>query len=148
MPEAPVSVRVSGLEPHLTARVGPDAPTSGLIRRDLERYYAVLADSLREVNLTQAEASLVVDAMNGTLMEPHSYRLLWASVSEAIHDEGLDEKWDVDGPALVEKLRALSPGATLALVDACERYWQRVSRGETAAETSLVSGLQAVGLVR
>ncbi len=145
MPEAPVSVRVSGLEPHLTARVGPDAPTSGLIRRDLERYYAVLADSLRTLTLTEAEASALVDALNGTLLEPHTYRFLWADVEDSLPE--LAEKWGIDGPALVRKLRGLSPGAAMAAADAVEQFWTRVSRGEAKGE-SHADRLRAVGLVR
>ncbi|MFY9604024.1 MAG: hypothetical protein WAR00_05190, partial [bacterium] len=37
---------------------------------------------------------------------------------------GLDKKWQVDGKALVKKLKALSHVQALALVDAAERFWQ------------------------
>jgi hypothetical protein len=36
------------------------------MRRDLERYYAVLSLVLASVDLSAAEAGLIVDALNGT----------------------------------------------------------------------------------
>jgi hypothetical protein len=133
------------LQSRASSRTTDEQSANLIARRELERYYAVLADSLREVTLTQAEASLIVDAMNGTLSEAHTYSLLWANVADAIHYDGLAEKWGIDGPALVAKLRALSPGAAMAVVDAAERYFVLASRigSEDLAET-----LRAVGLLR
>lgn len=93
-------------------------------QRDLERYYALLAAELRTVSLTAAEAHLLADALNGTLWEPHTMRLLWAGVDDAIRLDGLAKKWQVDSGALVAKLRALTPGQTVAVIDAVERAWQ------------------------
>jgi hypothetical protein len=137
------------LQAHLAARTNDrttDEQSTNLIaRRDLERYYAVLRDSLQTVTLTEGEASALVDALNGTLLEAHTYSLLWANVADAIRYDGLAEKWGIDGPALVAKLRALSPGAAMAVVDAAERYFVLASRigSEDLAET-----LRAVGLLR
>ena len=39
----------------------------------------------------------------------------------------------MDGPALVEKFTALSYCEKLAIVDAAERWWNRVVRGEQSA---------------
>lgn len=114
---------VDELTADLTARTG--ANSLGLTaQRDLERYYALLAAELRTVSLTAAEALLIADALNGTLWEPHTIRLLWAGVDDAIRLDGLAEKWQVDGAALVAKLRALTPGQTVAVIDAVERAWQ------------------------
>lgn len=109
--------------------------------RDLERYYSLLAAELAGIELSEAEASLVCDALNGTLFEPHTIRLLWAEVDDAIRHDGLAEKWGVDGPALVERLRSLTPGQAYALVDAVERFWLDAS--SPASER-----LRTAGLVR
>lgn len=120
---------------HIVFRAAPDLAAAIASRtratshnltaqRDLERYYALLAAELRTVSLTAAEALLLADALNGTLWEPHTMRLLWANVDDAIRLDGLADKWQVIGAALVAKLRALTSGQTIALVDAIERAWQ------------------------
>ena len=115
------------------------APSAGNVaRRDLQRYYHCIAETLKTIALTEAEASLVVDACNGILFEPWSVSLLWATVDDAIRLEGLADKWGVDGPALVERLRGLSYCQTLAVVDAVERYWQAPD-GEALRRVGLVT---------
>lgn len=109
--------------------------------RDLERYYALVEEELGSLDLTEAQASLICDALNGTLLEPYSIRLLWAEVDDAVHLNGLDRKWGVSGPALVEKLRALTPGQKFALADAVERFWR-----DTTVPTE--ERLRQVGLIR
>lgn len=130
---------VGELAPELSARQrGEEAPGS-VAKRDLARYYALLTRSLPA--FSEAEASLLVDACNGWLIEPHTAQLLWAEVADAISLDSLDRKWDVDGPALVERLRRLTPFEALAACDAIERFW-RGDYSDTAA------GLARVGLVR
>lgn len=97
---------------------------SAVINRDLDRLYTLYKRALREVPLTVAEAWLIVDTLNGTIMDANSARMLWASVEDAVKLDGLDKKWDVDGQALIEKLRKLNDIQALALVDAAERFWQ------------------------
>lgn len=124
------------------AQRGEREGAGNIARRDLGRYYALLARELAAVQLTEAEASLLCDAGNGTLFEPSSIPLLWAEVDDAIRGDGLDRKWGVDGPALVAKLRALTPGQHYAVVDAIERFWQPGHVEDLSAQ------LRAVGLVR
>ncbi len=138
--------RIDRIEFRAGPVAGPISDRTGTIseglvaRRDLERYYALLDHELARVELSEAEASLICDALNGTLMDPHSYRLLWAEVADAVRLDGLDAKWGVDGDALVERLRALSPGAMMAVVDAVERFW--------LSPNPLGENLRRVGLVR
>lgn len=111
-----------------------------IARRDLARYYHVLASDLRAVNLTEGEASLICDACNGTaFVDNRSISMLWAEIDDAIRLDGLDDKWHVDGPALVEKLRTLTWGQTAAIVDAVERFW--------ADPNPLQEKLREVGLI-
>lgn len=109
------------------------AGRSTIISRDLERYYESLKyerQMLRD-KLSTAEVSLILDTLNGLLMsDPFTIRLLWANVHDAIGMDSLDKKWEVDGPALVRKLKGLDYISLCALTDACERWWNRVGQGE------------------
>lgn len=96
---------------------------SMVVNRDLDRYYALLDRAIKTVDLTLKEAYLIVDCLNGVLMDtlaPH----LWVEIQDAIQIDHVDQKWEVDGPALVAKLRALSETQATAIVDATERYWE------------------------
>ncbi len=95
-----------------------------IIHRDLERLYTLYRLALREMKLTLPEAWFIVDMLNGSLMDANTAGLLWAEAEDAIALDGLDKKWQVDGKAFVEKLKALSYVQSLALVDAAERFWQ------------------------
>jgi len=95
-------------------------------REALLRYHQVLADELARVDLSEAEWNLLRDALNGTWIDETSYRHLWMEIADAIRLDRLDEKWGVDGPALVEKLRGLCPGACMAVAHAVERWWRGV----------------------
>lgn len=63
------------------------------------------------------------------LADPYSVQLLPAEIEDSVID-GFSEKWKVDGPALVEKLKAMDLRYLMALADAAERYWELVVRGE------------------
>ena len=114
----------------MEANRGPGRPSSNplnqIARRDLERYYAMLAFELRTLALSEREACLVCDANNGTLWDLPELAcqstMLWANVADAIRINGLDEKWNaedafptgppVDGDQLVRKLQKMTPGQT------------------------------------
>lgn len=137
-----VNFRAGGLLPALEARTDTGSSIARTASRDLDRYYTLLA---REVpTFTEGEGSLIVDALNGTLTEPHTASLLWANIADALED-GLAEKWHVDGAALVERLRKLTPFQSLAVADAAERFW--ISATLDGAMTH-AERLRKVGLVR
>lgn len=97
---------------------------STIITRDLDRLYTLYRRALKRTGLTIDEACLITDALNGSLMTADTAHLLWASIEDAIKYEGLQEKWGVDGKALVEKLRcSLNEIQTMAVIDAAERFW-------------------------
>lgn len=114
--------------------VGDDAPLGSTARRDLERYYAIVRDELRQLPLTRNEVLLVLDAMNGVLVEPPMmYRgAVLLDVADHIRLNAADEKWDVDGEALIRRLEALSPGTLMAIVDMAERFWSRADEDANA----------------
>ncbi len=139
-----VVFRAGDLQPKLEARrTHGDSDQLGLTaKRDLKRYYHALGVELRSVELSEAEASLIVDALNGWYAEPYTVQLLWAEVADAIRLDGLADKWHCDGDALTAKLQSLSYSQALAVVDATERFWIRNEAGESLAEQ-----LRAVGLI-
>jgi hypothetical protein len=83
---------------------------------------------------TEAEWSLLRDAMNGTVHEPAA---MIAHIDQGIEDaialDKLDAKWGVDGPALLAKLRALDFMQEVALVEQIESWWAERSPGHGSA---------------
>lgn len=112
------------------AGTGIVGSASEAARRDLERYYLLIERELALLDLSGAEWNLLRDASNGVIWEAWSAAtMLWANTEDAIRLYGLDEKWEVDGEALVRKLRNLSAGAVWAVIDAVERWWAEQSPG-------------------
>lgn len=123
---------------------------SSICRRDLDRYYTVLRDSRRQLAgvITREEWCLIMDACNGLLvMDAAAYQLTWAEVADAIHlarqkserhglaDSTYEAKWGLTTEAaddLVRRLRAMSPGHAMAVVDAIEQFWARCAEDPDA----------------
>lgn len=112
---------ISGVERHGGAGQGPNAlraaDTSAPMSSDVARHYEVIVSELRGIDLSEREWDLLHDALSGTPLDWVSYRYLWTTVDDAV-TQGLADKWGVDGPVLVDKLRALRPGQTMAVIDA------------------------------
>lgn len=105
-----------------------DSILAETLREQLSDYYLLMKLSLPRFSL--GEAMLMVDAMNGCILDPHTASLLWANISDAIEMDRLDEKWQVDGNALVIRLRELgrtNPFACWSIADAIERAWNDTS---------------------
>ena len=118
------------LRPELAAEIEARGDNRNhIIHRDMGRLYTLYRLALREVKLTLPECWFLVDMLNGSSMDANTAGLLWASAEDACALDGLDKKWQVDGKALVKKLKALSHVQALALVDAAERFWQANSAG-------------------
>lgn len=138
-----IRFRAGPMEPAILARCRDEDEANELVRRDQDRYYALLARELRGVALTEGEAGLLCDIGNGTLWEPASIPLLWAEVADALAaSPELAAKWGVGGDSLVERLRRLTVGQCYAVADAVERYWRLPHADDLLAQ------LRAVGLVR
>jgi hypothetical protein len=139
-----IAFRLGDLESAILLRSAEPtgAEASATVRRIVARYLDLVECELDQIELSEPEAALVCDALNGLWMgEAAAVRLLWAEVADAIAHDRLDAKWGVDGEALVAKLRRLTPGQRLALLDSVERFWLQADR--PAAEV-----LREVGLVR
>lgn len=111
-----------------------EANRSGVISRDLERYYESLKRARADLRkkFSGAEVSAIVENLKGVWMgEPVSISLLiWATVADAIDLNRLDKRWKIDGKALVEKIRSLSFIEICALADAAERHWYNFAQGD------------------
>lgn len=106
---------------------------STVINRSLARYFEIIEVGRRRLAelLSNGEIGLVLDVFNGTLFaEPFSIQMVPIEVADSLPD-GYAEKWKVDGPALVQKLRGLTYAESVALVDCVERWWNRVGAGES-----------------
>lgn len=111
---------------------------------DQHRYYTLLEKERRRFDLSVSEASLVVDALRGTVVcGPNYQEEICFTVEEACRFEELDEKWGVDPKPLLNKLAHMSPGGVMAILDAVERFWKKTNRTDQGT-TAL---LREVGLV-
>jgi len=106
-------------------------------RRMLERYLYLLQVSMPD--FSEAEASLIVDALNGTIFHKETVSLLWAEIEDASRSGGLAEKWQIDGASLLARLRDLTPFEALAVVDAVEQFWSGPYRQEGPMREKLLA---------
>lgn len=114
---------------------------SFVVNQQLKRYFDLLDQCRRDLRalLNDAECGLLLDVCNGVMFaDPVSIRHLWGEVADAIKLDRVDQKWAVDGAALVEKLKGLSMGHLLAIVDSTELWWSRVSAGENPQPSELL----------
>jgi len=143
MPDDRIQFRPGPLGAALAARADDATRSiSQVAQRDLGRYYDLLALALGAVVLSEGEAALIVDGLNGSYVELMTAQLLAAEIADSL-DDGLADKWDVDGPALVAKVAGWSLASRLAVCDAVERFWRDGYQVETMADR-----LAAVGLLR
>ena len=116
-------------------------PTT-LLNAIADRYLQIIWRNIPD--LTAAEWSLVFDALNGIVTWDSAQMLasLYAHVEDAIRRDRLSEKWRVDGPALIQKLRTLSYCEAVTLADVAERFWARFGDQPVA----IAEALQQLGV--
>lgn len=111
----------------LEAAIGPlhnSISVSHRINRLGDRYREIMRRTQIEKKLTEAEWNLMRDSLNGTINEPASQiTRLWHGIEDSIKLDGLAQKWDVDGDALLSKLRDLTYVEEVAAVEFVERWW-------------------------
>lgn len=100
-----------------------DFASSG-VEEILNRYKDLIAMEKRDLGLTKNEAMLIVDSLNSTMKNLMVVQGLAFNIEDGIHYEGLDEKWEVDGKALLEKIKNYNNLQKLAILDGVEYYWQ------------------------
>jgi hypothetical protein len=115
--------------------------------RDLKRYYSLLNYHLLELTLCPSEVHLVCDALKDYRVEDDSEqaRVVWKQVAAAMQRDQLDQKWKIDGSALIRKLQALNHLQFIALVDAVERFW---IREKSNLHETKEAKLSRIGLIR
>lgn len=79
---------------------------------------------MAQIELTIDESLLMVDALNGTLIYPEmAAQLLSFEIADAIAIDHLDNKWSVDGAALVAKLKTLDNAEANELLAKINKFW-------------------------
>ena len=85
------------------------------LRRDLWRYYGLLADETAAHGLTEREMALIRDAIGGDCN--CNGDVMVSMVVGAITVHRLDARYDVDGSLLAAKLMAMTPLQRLRVLD-------------------------------
>lgn len=147
----PVSVTMTREEKaQVDARTNGDdqGSRSNRVLGDLNMFWALLDLGMESIHrrFSRGEALLLLDALNGTyigldrfdarqtVLTWHSGATLAATVEDALKYEFLDDKWYVDGKALLRKLKKLSPGEIISLLDWTRRVWQKyTAEGPTSS---------------
>lgn len=141
MPVEKLSVSIA---PDITGQINTRAEgnVSGAINKSLSRYFALLQRGLAELRsqLSEQECALILDATNGSAFaDTITLNMLWADIEDAVTLDGLDQKWSVDGQVLVAKIKNAGMSGQTALIDASERWWNRVSAGENPGYAELLT---------
>ncbi|MEQ7008401.1 hypothetical protein ABN028_19705 [Actinopolymorpha sp. B17G11] len=129
----------------LAERTPADAKPDLIARRDLERFYGLLAAELRTLKLTDAEAYVIVDALNGTYLDDLTTALyVHSEIAEAVRIDDLDKKHGVpDRDTFLKRIAAWTPAQRFAVADAVQRWWIGGEWGGTDLDN-----FRRVGLVR
>jgi len=98
-------------------------PVGFLANREVNRLYAMYADALQEIRLTECEATFLVDILNSSIMDEVSCRMFWASVEDACRLDHTHEKYNLDAKEIVDKVRGFNILQLMAIVDAGDRFW-------------------------
>jgi hypothetical protein len=78
-------------------------------QRDLARYYVLLAREMAHLKIEKEDLQTIAKAVRGRTLDANDADLLWGAVAD--HD-----------PNLARRLRELTPGQAMSLVDAAERF--------------------------
>ena len=127
-----VAIRSPKVASRLQARAMPALEPSGVVARDLTRYYALLERERPGALITADEACLIRDALPRLREAKRNGRgdATLAGAVEAHARAGNGTAYEVDVPALVERLRGLGPVQLLAVIDLAERMNAAVLRGD------------------
>ena len=108
------------------------------LRETLDRLTIAIADTrgIFADYFNDAERGAILDAVNGWHVTSADLQFIAAEVDDALPG-GLAEKWGIDGPFLVRKLRIMKYFECWALTDACQRWWKRVGAGEQLQPSQL-----------
>lgn len=96
------------------------------VARAMDRLENLLDRCVDRLPLTREEWNLIADASNGTVWNDHMLTgsQLVSQVTDAAGIHKLGEKWGVDVPALLEKLKALDILHAWAIIFTVEWFWR------------------------
>lgn len=104
--------------------VSPDS-LSGRLSVIADRYLEILRRTRAARQFSDAELNALRDCCNGTWFDPAALidGAILANVADS-REDGLFEKWEIDGEALMAKLRALPFADQVAMVEDIEQWWR------------------------
>jgi len=102
----------------------------GQIERDLNMLYVFLARERKLIRgqFTEAEAKLMIDCLNGTIMDQVAIQVIEANFQDGIALDGLDRKWKVDKVSFLAKFDGMSVLRKWALFEIIQDFWNAVSQ--------------------
>ena len=114
------------------AIAGEGESLSGRLNQIVSRYDGLIRRAMPE--LSRGEWCAIFDANNGVFpafenANEQSFAMVWANVADA----GLDEKWKIKTPKLVDKLRQLEPAQKIAVIEAIQSFWEHNEKSDDAA---------------
>ncbi len=119
------------IEARIKNRAAQDVAFSAQIQDDLSLCWAMLDRGLATARkkITRREAKLLLDVQNSTFFDSSQVSIwlhggLHHQVSDGIALDGMDKKWEIDGPALLAKIAALTDMETIAMLDWCRWMWR------------------------
>ena len=118
---------------------------SGIIARDLNRYYALVESDLRglETKFSAAERMAIITAlMLGPDRDLEYGWLLPIRVEDMFAQERLTEQFGLEAETLLAKVAALSRAEMAAFSDAAERWWNSEDSGGDPEQGDLFVGVR------
>jgi len=100
-----------------------------ILQTSSARYHKLLAygRSQLKAKFDEKELSLVLDCLNATYLQDQAeiwLNCLHFEIEDAIEFEHLDEKWEVDGACLVQKIETAEKSTIMALIDFADFFWR------------------------
>lgn len=132
-----IAFRASELEGEILSRTGlTDATTSPsqTAKRDLGRYYQLIRFAMPTI--TEEEANLLIDALNGTWLDFRAARYLPMELEDVT--DALYTKWGAQKEAFLKVVNNWHHAQRLAIVDAVGRYWAGHT-GQPSHEAALLA---------
>lgn len=110
----------------LKAKLLASGPVAAEGPKALSRYFNLLSYAAQSISLSQEEALLLCDLLNGTMFGNFeiSPRSLRAELEDGYLYSKLDEKWEVDGSAFLEKISGYNETQCAAIIRATEIFWE------------------------
>ncbi len=131
----------STLKPFFVARLTDTYSTSEaseVARNHLSLHAHHAARALRGVKMGRNEVLALLDVVRRWFITPESAQYLAVEVEDALED-GLSEKWDIDGKALVGKLSDMHPYDRAVLALTLKDAWDVKAAHDNDLERTVVA---------